>query len=318
MALVFPTPAQAALQTPLNTFSPTSSPLPNLTNGFTYVYDSGLGVWTAAVGSAGTVLNPATFAEAAAGTLTTVYSSPATAVPKDAAGMAGAALLPGSGAAYGGSPVTGMIRYNNSTPPAVIEYYNGGAWVTLGSGGATAATLAEAAAGTINTKFLSPETGVPKDAAGMTGAALIPGGNDGARPVSPVTGMTRYNDQGGVPALLEYYDGANWTQFPTPLGGNVSAYISFNAVTMVDYSSANVSSNTRTATGRFTTNFTLTGNLGDYATVMSTSFSTFPAVGGLTGITTKGATSLVWYTCNSSNTATNFPYCTLLVVSPPT
>ena len=77
----------------------------------------------------------ATLAEAAAGTITDKYSSPQTAVPKDASGMAGAAILPGSAAAYSGTAATGMIRYNNLTPPAVIEYYNGSAWTALSTGG---------------------------------------------------------------------------------------------------------------------------------------------------------------------------------------
>jgi hypothetical protein len=152
----------------------------------------------------------ATLAEAAAGTLNTKYSSPETAVPKDASGMAGAALLPGSGAAYGGTPATGMLRYNNATPPAVLEYYNGSGWVTLGSGGggATAATLAEAAAGTINTKYSSPETSVPKDASGMAGAALLPG-SGAAYGGTPATGMIRYNNS-TPPATIEYYNGSSW------------------------------------------------------------------------------------------------------------
>jgi hypothetical protein len=40
---------------------------------------------------------------------------------------------------------------------------------------------------------------------------LIPGGNDGARPGTPVTGMFRYNSQSGTPVSLEYYDGAAWS-----------------------------------------------------------------------------------------------------------
>jgi hypothetical protein len=51
-SLVFPTVAQAAAQTPINTFSPTSSPLVNTSNSYTYVYDSVIGVWTCA-GSGG-------------------------------------------------------------------------------------------------------------------------------------------------------------------------------------------------------------------------------------------------------------------------
>lgn len=54
MSLVFPTAAEAALQTPIYTFSPTSAPLVNTTNSNTYTYDPTLGVWTAAgVGSTG-------------------------------------------------------------------------------------------------------------------------------------------------------------------------------------------------------------------------------------------------------------------------
>jgi hypothetical protein len=81
----------------------------------------------------------ATAAEAATGTLTTVYSSPATAVPKDDAGMTGAAIIPGGDdteRAAITSPVAGMLRYNDTTTPAVMEYYDGSNWVTLSTGGA--------------------------------------------------------------------------------------------------------------------------------------------------------------------------------------
>lgn len=54
MSLVFPTAAQAALQTPIYTFSTSSTPLVNTTNSNTYTYDPTVGVWTAAgVGSTG-------------------------------------------------------------------------------------------------------------------------------------------------------------------------------------------------------------------------------------------------------------------------
>lgn len=68
MSLVFPTAAEAALQTPIYTFSPTSTPLVNTTNSNTYTYDPALGVWTAA-GVGGTGFPPGTkivFAQAAA------------------------------------------------------------------------------------------------------------------------------------------------------------------------------------------------------------------------------------------------------------
>ncbi len=207
-------------------------------------------------------LSPATLAEAAAGTLTSVYSSPQTSVPKNASGMTGAAILPtgtsaqqpggasagwirfnttrgelefftgtawvaatrnvvGAAGTYDNgatiiavgttpqqptaSTVQGAIRYNTTIPQ--MEYSDGVSWLPLG-GGATAATLAEAAAGTINTKFLSPETGVPKDAAGMTGAAILPGGSNAQRPAGASGGWVRWNNTttSTVGSRIEVYD----------------------------------------------------------------------------------------------------------------
>jgi hypothetical protein len=58
---------------------------------------------------------------------------------------------------------------------------------------------------------------VPKDAATMTGAALIPGqtSGSGGRPGTPSVGMTRYNSSVN-PSLgvMEYFNGA-WTQLFT-------------------------------------------------------------------------------------------------------
>ena len=211
----------------------------------------------AATAAAAGSIEIATLAEAATGTDATRASTPETSVPKDASGMAGAALLPGSAAAYGGTSATGMIRYNNSTPPAVIEYYNGSAWVALG--GLAAASLAQAAAGTSNAVANTPQTSVPKDASGMTGAALIPGGNDAARPGTPATGMLRYNSQSGTPVSMEYYDGAAWSGFGGGGGsGSVQAWVNFNAKTATPTirGSGNVSSVTKSGTGIFTVNFT--------------------------------------------------------------
>jgi len=98
-----------------------------------------------------------------------------------------------------------------------------GVWTGGAGGGSTvtAATLAEAAAGTLNTVFSSPQTAVPKDASGMTGAAILPGGDDAERTAiaTPVAGMVRYNDQGGTPVDLEYYDGTAWVTFAPSSGG---------------------------------------------------------------------------------------------------
>jgi hypothetical protein len=60
-------------------------------------------------------------------------------------------------------------------------------------------------------------------ASALTGAILTPGGNDAARPGTLVTGMLRYNDQAGLPAILEFYNGSAWATVPTGGGfmGNV-------------------------------------------------------------------------------------------------
>lgn len=71
----------------------------------------------------------------------------------------------------------------------------------------SAATLAEAAAGTLNTVFSSPQTAVPKSGSGMTGAAIIPGGVNGGRPGTPSGGMFRYNTT-YTPDTMEFYDAA--------------------------------------------------------------------------------------------------------------
>jgi hypothetical protein len=177
-------------------------------------YDNGGNpTWVAAAPSAGS-LAAATLAEAQAGTINLKYSSPETAVPKNASGMTGSAYLPAGNTAArpAANAYIGQFRYNTQIPQ--LEYSDGVSWIAAG---AQAATLAEAAAGTLTTKYLSPETGVPKNGPGMAGAALIPGGNDAARP-SPVTGMFRYNNQSGTPVKLEYYDGAAWSPVGSTAG----------------------------------------------------------------------------------------------------
>ena len=125
-ALVFPTAAEAASQTPVNTFSPTSTPLANTSNTNTYVYDSTLAVWTASgAGGGGSSVTAATLAEAATGTSNTVFSSPQTSVPKDASGMTGAALIPtGTTAQQPGTPANGWLRYNTTYATNNVEVYS--------------------------------------------------------------------------------------------------------------------------------------------------------------------------------------------------
>jgi hypothetical protein len=60
MAIVFPTPAQALLQNPVNTFSSKSTPLTNTYNGGTYYYDALLNQWSTTSGPGLYVTAPTT------------------------------------------------------------------------------------------------------------------------------------------------------------------------------------------------------------------------------------------------------------------
>lgn len=124
----------------------------------------------------------------------------------------GAAVIPGgAGTARPTTPATGMFRYNNDTPPAVLEFYDGTTWQsvpTSSGGGLGAATLAQAAAGTSNAVANTPETSVPKNASGMTGSALIPAGSTAQQPAAAsYAGAFRYNTDTNLP---EFSDGTNW------------------------------------------------------------------------------------------------------------
>lgn len=138
------------------------------------------------------------------------------------------------------TPVVGQIRYNSTD--GEFEGYGGSpaSWQPFGSGtvttvsgtapisvatptttpvisiaaATTAATgavqLADAAAsqaGTSATLVSTPAFTVSKDAATMTGAALLPSGTSGQQPGTPVAGMTRYNTTTGD---LEFYTGSAW------------------------------------------------------------------------------------------------------------
>lgn len=83
------------------------------------------------------------------------------------------------------------------------------------------ATLAEAAAGTSTTLASTPETSVPKDAAGMTGAAILPSGFTGQQPATPVTGMTRFNL---TTDDLEFYTGSDWNGATAKVTGAGATY----------------------------------------------------------------------------------------------
>jgi hypothetical protein len=137
MAITFPTPAQAAAQTPSNTFSPASTPLANTSNSFTYVYDGARGVWTSfgsiATGGLGTVTSVAagdglqtSLPANAPITTTGTISVDANRVTLKT-GSAGAAIIP-SGAVGDrpGVPVVGYLRWNTTT--TVLEVYTPTGW----------------------------------------------------------------------------------------------------------------------------------------------------------------------------------------------
>jgi hypothetical protein len=224
MALNFPNPA---LQTPVNTYSPTSTPA-STSNGVTYTWDGVLGAWLASVG--GGTTNTFGLGLNLTGSLVKV-SIPAASLPPTAGALATQAIV-------------GSLYWDDNLTQLFIRYDNGGnpVWVAAApqaSGGGstvTAATLAEAAAGTINTKYSSPETAVPKNAAGMTGAGLMPGGTDAQRPLTPVKGMFRFNDQGGGDAFVEYYDGSNWVTLMSGGPDNADPYGWFGHMVMPGYS----------------------------------------------------------------------------------
>lgn len=86
------------------------------------------------------------------------------------------------------------------------------------------ATLAEAATGTLATSALTPETGVPKNASGMTGAAILPGGTTGQQPGGASDGWFRYNS---TLKVLEYYANSAW--LPLVFGGGTTGGVSVQA-----------------------------------------------------------------------------------------
>ena len=94
-------------------------------------------------------------------------------------------------------------------------------WGTVGND--TPATLAQAAAGTASNVYSSPLTTVPKDASGMTGAAILPSGSIAQRTAiaNPVAGMTRFNTETGN---FEFYTGGVWQAATAKVPGTGATY----------------------------------------------------------------------------------------------
>ena len=118
-----------------------------------------------------------------------------------------------------------FIRYNDGTNTQWVQ-------ATPSGSSTAAASLSEAATGTLNTVYSSPQTSVAKDASGTTGAAIVPAGTTLQRPSSLVTGMLRYNSTLGYE---EVYAGAlrGWQQLEwriTP--SSLSSYTAVNGATL--------------------------------------------------------------------------------------
>jgi hypothetical protein len=193
MAIILPTAAQAALQTPLNTFSPTSNPLANTVNSLTYNYNSALGIWTSAATGSG--LAAASLAEAAAGVLTSVYSSPQTSVPKNASGMTGSALIPAGNTAArpAAGAYAGQFRYNTQIPQ--LEYSDGASWLPVTTGAVTSFSAGTTgllpSAATSGAVTLSGTLGIANGGTGATtGAGALAGLGMSVDASGGTTGLT--------------------------------------------------------------------------------------------------------------------------------
>ncbi len=146
-----------------------------------------------------------------------------------AAGAAAAQAIDGS--LYWDSTLGQLfIRYNDGTTTQWVAAAPAGG----GGGSSTAATLAEAAAGTLNTVFSSPQTAVPKNASGMTGAAILPGGTTAQQPAGAADGWFRYNSTNKG---LEFFDGTNW--LPVVSSGGTAGGVNLNVATAAPANKSN-------------------------------------------------------------------------------
>lgn len=127
----------------------------------------------------------------------------------------------------------------------------------------------------------------------MTGAALLPGGNDAARP-SPVTGMLRYNSQAGTPVSLEYYDGAAWSSATGGGAGTIVAWVNFDGsgAAPVIRASSNVSSVTGGGgSGQYDVNFTTPLASANYALALARTGASASTINAF-GLTFYSTTSI--------------------------
>ena len=210
MALQFPAPAGSPYLAP---------------NGVTYTYNSTLGIWegSAGGGGGGGVTSLAVTAPindtgtASAPNIGINAATTTTAGSLSAADKTKIDALPSTIVASitGTTPI--QIGGTASIPNVTID-----AATAAAPGAVELATAAEAAAGVDTDRAMTPSVSVPKVLLDMTGAAILPGGDDTERSAitTPTKGMLRYNDTAS-PAVLEFYDGSGWVTLPT--GGGLTA-----------------------------------------------------------------------------------------------
>lgn len=163
--------------------------------------------------------------------------NPAAGQPNILLNADGSVTLPIVSGAAPAQTQAGTLWFDIAGPTLNIRNAANTAWLPVGGGGggtvtgvtataplastggtapvisATLATAAQAAAGTSNVVLSTPEFSVPKDASGMTGAAILPSGTSLQRPATPSVGMLRVNTDSN-PDSVEAYDAAatKWRQ----------------------------------------------------------------------------------------------------------
>ena len=207
MALQFPAPAGSPYLAP---------------NGVTYTYNSTLGIWEGSAGGGGGG-GVTSITGAVPITVTGTASVPIIGINAATTTTAGS-LSAADKTKIDALPSTIVASITGTTPiqiggTASIPNVTIDAATDVAPGAVELATAGEAAAGIDADRAMTPSVSVPKVLLDMTGAAILPGGDDTERSAitTPTKGMLRYNDTAS-PAVLEYYDGSGWVRLST--GGN--------------------------------------------------------------------------------------------------
>jgi hypothetical protein len=193
------------------------------------------------------------------------------------------------------SPVNGMIRYN--TTSARFEGYQGGAWVTQGSGdgtvtnvSGTANQISVATGSTTPVLSLANDTIIPG-----TGSLTVPAGTTAQRSSSPLNGMIRYNS---TTLTFEGYANGIWSSIAAGVG-----------VTSVTSANANLTVATATTTPVIT--IVQSPALKSATTTVDVSASAAPSSGQV--LTATSSTAATWQTPSGGGGSSGFETVFLLM-----